>query len=228
MPVLPGAPSTPAPAKPAPDQNSWLGGFIRVGQKVEKAPLPDLDKWVPARDELDLYEQKVSALLKDAAATEGKRAALGAPYDRMFVDLVPTTALIESCWRQFVVKNGKVSYLKSSAGSVGIMQINQHVWRGFYDIAKVRWDPAYNVRAGTEILLRYMKDYAIPFAQKSGDPNLVPRAVYAVYNAGPRAVGRFAKATPHPREKRVDEKLWTLYKGIASGGQADLKSCGVK
>lgn len=221
LPVLPGAPQKAPPGKPAPEQSSALGFFVKVANR-------DVDKWVPARDELDEYEQRVSALLKEVAANENRRAALAAPYDRMFMDLVPTTALIESCWRQFVVNNGKVTYLKSAAGSVGIMQINQHVWRGFYDIAKVRWDPAYNARAGAEILLRYMKDYAIPYAQKNNDPDLAPRAVYAVYNAGPRAVGRFAKANPHPREKRVDDKLWTLYKGIASGGHADLRSCGVK
>ncbi|HEX6320686.1 MAG TPA: hypothetical protein VFZ84_17645, partial [Burkholderiales bacterium] len=55
----------------------------------------------------------------------------------------------------------------------------------------------------------------------------VPRAAYAVYNAGPRAVGRFNKTKPHPREQRVDERLWTLYQGISSGGQADLRTCGV-
>jgi hypothetical protein len=72
-----------------------------------------------------------------------------------------------------------------------------------------------------------MKDYASPYAQKRGDPAHAPRAAYAVYNAGPRAVGRFAKNPPHPREQRVDEHLWKLYQGIASGAQADLKSCGV-
>jgi hypothetical protein len=108
------------------------------------------------------------------------------------------------------------------------MQINQHVWRGFYDVQRLRWDTAYNMRVGAQILARYMKDYAIPYAKQSGDPNHAPRAAYAVYNAGPRAVGRFSKAEPHPREARVDERLWTLYQGIASGGHADLANCAVK
>jgi len=141
---------------------------------------------------------------------------------------VPTTALIESCWRQYIVRAGKVTYLRSRSRSVGIMQINQHVWRGFYDVERLRWDTAYNTRAGTQILLRYVNDYAIPYAQKSGKPADVPRAAYAVYNAGPRAVGRFAKAEPHPREKGVDDKLLALYKGVASGGGVDLESCGVR
>ena len=142
--------------------------------------------------------------------------------------MVPTTALIESCWRQYVVRAGKVTYLRSAAGSVGIMQINQVVWRGFYEIERLRWDTAYNIRAGAQILMRYMKDYAIPYAQRSGDLNHIPRAAYAVYNAGPRAVGRFNKPTPHPREQRVDEHLWKLYQGIVSGAQADLRTCGVE
>ena len=108
------------------------------------------------------------------------------------------------------------------------MQINQRVWRGFYNVERLRWDTRYNIRAGAQILMRYVKDYAIPYAERTANPTVIPRAAYAVYNAGSRAVGRFDKKPPHPREARVDEKLWTLYKGIASGGQPDLKSCGVK
>jgi hypothetical protein len=206
-----------------PVETSWLDFFIRSALAGERA----LDRWVPTRDELAAYEPRIGALLRRAAAAELERASLAAPYDEVYRSMVPTTALIESCWRQYVVKGGKVRYLRSQSGSIGIMQINQVVWRGFYDVQRLRWDTAYNIRAGAQILLRYARDYAIPFAQKSGDPNHVPRAIYAVYNAGPRAVGRFAKKPPHPREQRVDEHLWKLYQGIAAGGQADLRTCGV-
>src|SRR3989442_1357519 len=186
-----------------------------------------LDRWVPTRDELDAYETRVGELLQKTSAAELQRANLAAPYDKIYRSMVPTTALIESCWRQYVLRGSKVSYLRSGAGSVGIMQINQVVWRGFYEIERLRWDTAYNARAGAQIVLRYMKDYAIPYAERSGDANHIPRATYAVYNAGPRAVGRFNKPQPHPREQRVDQRLWSLYQGIASGGQADLRACGV-
>ena len=194
---------------PPPSTKSWLEFFI--GRAFAEHPL---DRWVPARAELDDYSRRIGELLRR--------------YDTSYPKLVPTTALIESCWRQYVVRGGKVTYLRSASHSVGIMQVNQKVWRGFYDVQRLRWDTAYNVRAGAQILARYVKDYAIPYAEKAGDPNVVPRAAYAVYNAGPRAVGRFAKAHPHPREQRVDGKLWTLYQGIAGGGQVDLASCGVK
>ncbi|HEX6155823.1 MAG TPA: lytic transglycosylase domain-containing protein [Burkholderiales bacterium] len=210
----------PAPAPPAP--TSWLDFFI--SRAIADNPL---DRWVPTRQELPAYEARIGELLQKTAASELQRGAVAAPYDRVYRHLLPTTALIESCWKQYVVRNGKVTYLRSQSSSVGIMQINQRVWRGFYDIERVRWDTAYNVRAGAQILARYLKDYAIPYAQKTGKPDDVARAAYAVYNAGPRAVGRFDKSPPHPREARVDEKLWTLYRGIAGGAPVDLASCGV-
>ena len=212
------------PGGAAPPARSWLDFLIRSAHA--QAPRA-LDRWIPRRDELEAYEARVGALLAQSAQAELKRVALPAPYDGIFLDLVPATALIESCWRQYVVRQGKVTYLSSQASSVGIMQINERVWRGFYDIQRLRWDTAYNVRAGARILLRYVKDYAIPYAERSGELDHVARAAYAVYNAGPRAVGRFAKAQRHPREARVDDRLWTLFDGIASGGRADLRTCGV-
>jgi hypothetical protein len=200
----------PAPSAPT---KSWLDFFIGRAYAGDSAAHA-LDRWIPTRDELDDYSRRIGELLRQ--------------YDTSYPKLVPTTALIESCWRQYVVRGGKVTYLRSASHSVGIMQVNQKVWRGFYDVQRLRWDTEYNVRAGAQILARYVKDYAMPYAEKAGDPGVVPRAAYAVYNAGPRAVGRFAKAHPHPREQRVDGKLWTLYQGIAAGGQVDLASCGVK
>ncbi|HUQ73271.1 MAG TPA: lytic transglycosylase domain-containing protein [Burkholderiales bacterium] len=201
----------PESAPPPAPTRSWLDFLIPHAYAAQA-----LDRWVPTKDELPDYQARISELLQKTTATDLERV------------LVPTTALIESCWRQYVVRNGKVTYLRSQSSSIGIMQINQKVWRGFYDVERLRWDTAYNIRAGAQILARYVKDYAIPYAQKSGNPNHIPRAAYAVYNAGPRAVGRFNKSPPHPREQRVDEKLWTLYQGIAGGAPVDLGSCGIK
>lgn len=123
---------------------------------------------------------------------------------------------------------GLALFALGAQAGIGIMQVNQHVWRGFYNIDRLKWDTAYNARAGAQILMRYMKDYAIDYADRSGDLNHVPRATYAVYNAGPLAVGRFNKPHPPARERRVDRRLWNLYQGIAAGGQADLGSCNIK
>jgi transglycosylase-like protein with SLT domain len=223
-----GVEEIPDPEPPAPPPTrSWLDLLVARAYAAEPVPEKALDRWLPRRDELDAYEARVGQLLKRTAAAELQRASLAAPYDQIYRNMVPTTALIESCWRQYAMRGGKLSYLRSGSGSIGIMQINQIVWRGFYQLERLRWDTAYNARAGAQILMRYVKDYAIPYAEKSGDPNHVARSAYAVYNAGPRAVGRFDKEKKHPREQRVDERLWTLYQGIAGGGQADLRSCDV-
>jgi hypothetical protein len=212
-------------AEPALPRRSWLELFIRSAHAAAQGRA--LDRWVPTRAELRAYEAHIGELLYKSAAVERRRVALPARYDRIYQHLLPTTALIESCWRQYELRAGEVRYLRSAASSVGIMQINERVWRGFYDIQRLRWDIAYNAHAGAQILMRYVKDYAIPYAERSGNLDDVPRAAYAVYNAGPRAVGRFNKVPRHPREERVDERLWTLFQGIAAGGQADLNTCAV-
>lgn len=214
------------PSGPASKPRSELDFFIRVAAE-SAVDEPALDPWIPKQDELELYEKRVGTLLRETAASELQQSGLAA-HAKLYTSLVPTTALIESCWRQYVVRAGKVTFLRSQSSSVGIMQINQRVWRGFYNVERLRWDTRYNIRAGAQILARYVKDYAIPYAERTGRPDVIPRAAYAVYNAGPRAVARFDKKPPHPREARVDEKLWSVYKGIAAGGQADLKTCSVK
>jgi hypothetical protein len=211
--------------EPAPPRRSWLELLIRSAHAATQRRA--LDRWIPTRAELRAYEAQIGELLYKTAASERRRVALPAPYDRIYQNLVPATALIESCWRQYELRAAEVRYLRSAASSVGIMQINERVWRGFYDIQRLRWDIAYNAHAGAQILMRYVKDYAIPYAERSGNLDDVPRAAYAVYNAGPRAVGRFNKIPRHPREARVDERLWTLFEGIAAGGQADLNTCAV-
>jgi len=218
----------PEPPPAPPPLKSWLDLFVtRAYAQGEAAGMPALDRWVPTRDQLRAYETRVAGLLQKTSLGELQRAALPAPYDSIYQNLVPTTALIESCWRQYVARSGKVSYLRSTVGSVGIMQINQHVWRGFYSVERLRWDTTYNMRAGAQILSRYVKDYAMPYAERHGDPSLAARAAYAVYNAGPRGVDRFARARRHPREERVDERLWMLYQGVAAGGEIDLANCAV-
>jgi hypothetical protein len=216
---------SPPPAEPPTPGRSWLDFFVT--RAYAAAGMQPLDPWAPSRQELAAYEARIGALLRRTSAAELQKTTLAEPYDAIYRSLLPATALIESCWRQYERRGSEVRYVRSGSGSVGIMQINQRVWRGFYDVQRLRWDTLYNMRAGAQILMRYVKDYAIPYAERSGDLNHVPRAAYAVYNAGPRAVGRFNKVPPHPREARVDERLRSLFDGFAAGGQADLRDCAV-
>ena len=131
-----------------------------------------------------------------------------------------------SCWRQYVVRGGKVSYLRSQAASVGIMQ-NQRVWRG-YDMERVRWDMAYNIRAparrfccATSRTTRFHSPSG-PATRSTSRARRTPSITAA------RARSAASPSRRRIREARVDERLWTLYRAIAAGGDVDLASCSVR
>src|SRR5262249_18183033 len=145
----------------------------------------------------------------------------------LYHTLVRATAWQESCWRQFILANGKITYMRSPVGSSGMMQINEHVWRGLYDLRGVRWDIRYNARAGSEILLHYLVDYAIAHneeLQPGGLDNL-PRATYAVYNGGPGHLTRYRKKTAPRALKRIDQLFWEKYRAVAAGKDGNVTRC---
>ena len=216
----------PAQSTPPLSQRFW--DFLLPMVYAEEVHLSrSLDRWVPRSEELEEYRQQIGELLQSAAAEEIKRSNLDPLYTEIFQHLVPSAALIESCWRQFVANGDQVTYLRSTAGSIGIMQINQHVWRGFYNLERLRWEFPYNIRAGSQILMRYFTQYGMIVASKNGNPGYAPRSTYSVYNAGPRAARRFMKKDSTSREKRVDERFWTIYQGIEAGGTVDLSTCDI-
>lgn len=184
-----------------------------------------LNQWVPNSKELDQYGQIIGKLLATSAREQVKNAGLEPRYAVIYQHLVPATAMIESCWKQFTRKDNKIVALRSPAGGIGIMQINQHVWRGFYNIERLQGDVAYNIQAGNQILMRYFKQYGIKIAKENQNDDHAARAAYAAYNAGPRAGRRFMKADASARQKRVDNHLWNLYRKVAAGGSADVARC---
>ncbi|MBU4586324.1 MAG: transglycosylase SLT domain-containing protein [Proteobacteria bacterium] len=186
-----------------------------------------LDNWVPSSSELDEYKQIIEKLLAASALRQVKKAGLDPRYATIYQHLIPATAMIESCWKQFTRKDDKIVTLRSPAGGIGIMQINQHVWRGFYDIERLQRDVTYNIQAGNQIMMRYFQQYGIQIAKEKKNPHLAARAAYATYNAGPRASRRFLKAEASARQKRVDEHLWDLYQKVSAGGSADLQNCSI-
>lgn len=206
----------------------WLADWVPAVQaagREGKDSYGRLDHWLPDSDELGEYADLVGRLLADTASSEAAGAGFNASHAALLTNLVPATAMVESCWRQYTHGRGGLSYLRSRAGSVGMMQVNQYVWRGFYDLDKLKWDPAYNVAAGVQILVRYMRRFAFEVAKKTGDPAHIPRATYSVYNAGPKAARRFLTARAGSRERRVDDRFWRLYQELGRGGRPDLAKC---
>ena len=107
------------------------------------------------------------------------------------------------------------------------MQVNERVWRGVYDRKGLVGDIAYNTRAGAEILLHYLRDYAIArgeHRQPGGITNLA-RSTYAVYNGGPRHLTRCRKPGTRRSLKAIDESFWEKFVAVQQGREMDVAKC---
>jgi hypothetical protein len=226
------APPEPAPEPPAPPQpQSFLEGppdlailLVAGPGKSERS----LDHWIPTREELLDYLPRVGDLLGGVALRTQRKKVLAGSYADLFRNLVLTTAWQESCWRQFVRKGKEVSPLTSSVGAIGIMQVNPHVWRGFYDVKSLRTSTKYNAEAGSEILHHYLIDYAIKNHEDlvRKNPDDLARATYAAYNAGPSQLDRYRRAFPKGKTgHRIDADFWEKYQQIKQGKNLAVKAC---
>jgi len=198
---------------------SWLfpGGSAAFAQEPTARDPEDIKEWLPPQNDPDAYLNRVKQLLKETA--ERFRSKVGKRHRSLFVPLVLATAWQETCWRQFVLKNGKWAYLRSYNGtSVGLMQINERVWRGIYRMESLRWNIRYNAQAGSEILSLYLREGAQSDPKNTSPLNTETLAcgVYAMYNSGPGGFSSFLKRNQegslYQSDKSFKEKLgWTMH-----------------
>jgi len=201
---------------PWPIRSAWAGRS--TGQ---------LDRWMPDKDQLGEYLSLVANLLKETAERTLKDTGLEPAVSGLFQKLLLATAWQESCWRQYVVNSGRIEPLRSGTGDVGLMQINEKVWRGFYDIQKLRWDIAYNSRAGAEILHNYLVKYALKKGEhkRSGGIDNLARASYSAYNGGPSQITRYRTSNAAPTHKKVDTAFWKKYRQVKAGNELNVAQC---
>lgn len=183
-----------------------------------------LNRWVPEPSEYDEYRSMMNQLLLLISDRELQHSTLTDRHKPVFRNLVRATALKESCWRQFVRTRKKITYLSSAAGSIGLMQVNPYVWRGFYNLNQLKWSIHYNAGAGAEILLHYWLRYAGK-AQKSDYIDNIARSTYSIYNAGPGAADRYRQKSSSRRENKVDSRFWEIYRGFKANHNVDLFHC---
>ena len=173
-----------------------------------------------------VYGRSVLRLLTLVTQRESDYQSLQWQYRRTYLNLVKSTAWQESCWRQFVRVNGRVRFLESATDDVGMMQVNRHVWRGFYSIPRLEWDVVYNVGAGAEILLRLMTSAeARPSAAGGAAVTDIARSTYAAYNGGPGAFNRWRRPDEPAQARAIDQSFWPRFKAIAGGQLFDILSC---
>ncbi len=186
-----------------------------------------LNHWVPKKSELNDYLPLVHSLLKQTATTTVTESPLEPRLVTLYDQVVMATSWQESCWRQYVVKQKKRVPLRSTTGDVGLMQLNERVWRGFYDIQKLRWDITYNSRAGAEVLLNYLVRYALKNGEqkRQGGLDNLARATYSAYNGGPSQVARYRNPAAAAGHKKIDAAFWEKYRAVQRGEEGQVARC---
>jgi hypothetical protein len=211
---------------------SGWGRYLGLGMAWAAEDVDRLRNWagwvLDDRAQVTAYLQRVENLLARIAGAVAARGKLAAARSDLFRRLVPATAWQESCWRQFHTENGKVTYLRSSRGSVGMLQVNERVWRGFYEIEKLRWNVAYNVGAGCDVLLHYLA----MVEKQGGESNVASapvtaRATYAGYNGGPAELRRYldGKGRGEGVGRLVDQMFGPKFDAIGDDARSQIASC---
>jgi soluble lytic murein transglycosylase-like protein len=211
-----------------------LGALLSAPAHAAEAPAGDaslrllarrLNAWAPSPADAHEYLPLAGRLLRRVAEDAHAESPLPGQRVAFFRALVLATGWQESCWRQFVRRGGALTPLRSSAGAVGIMQVSERVWRGFYDVEGLRRDVAYNGRAGSEILLHYLRDFALPREREVGDARALARAGYAMYHGGPGHVLRWRDPKTAPALKAIDAAFLRKYDSLEAGDERAVLSC---
>lgn len=210
----------------------WIFSRAWAGEDGESPPAdPSIRKWVVDRSNLDGYMKGVRSLLREQADGALKESRIPKDYRDLYHDLVLASAWQESCFRQFREKKGKIRYLRSYNGtSVGIMQVNERVWRGLYEGNRLRWDITYNAMAGCRILELYLFKYVLNRRDRiekeiTLDNDLMARMVYAVYNGGPSQVKKFAGRVKSGKFYNADTLFNEKYEWVKKGDWDKIRKC---
>jgi hypothetical protein len=109
------------------------------------------------------------------------------------------------------------------------MQVNKHVWRGFYSLRRLEWDVVYNTSAGAEILMRLMRGAAERKDVMSGNQlAAIARSTYSAYNGGPSAYNRWRRPGGPAQTRQIDQSFWTKYQAMTSGQSFDILQCAMQ
>jgi hypothetical protein len=216
------------PVSPESNQSSGFNiDFWPIRSAWAGSPNERLELWVPRKSELPVYLPVIRELLTDSANSTAEVNQLDDSMKKIFQYLVLATAWQESCWRQYVIKNRKIVTLRSSSGDTGLMQMNERVWRGLYNTQKLRWDTAYNVRAGVEVLHRYLVKYSLKRGEqkhKGGLDNLA-RSTYSAYNGGPDQTSRYRDPKAPSVHQETDASFWMKYQAVKQGKELQVAEC---
>jgi len=196
--------------------NPMVSQILSLGAKLKRVVVND--------GNASGYRANVDRLLDLSGQRQLADGGIDAAQRQVYMTLVKSAAWQESCWRQFINRDGSVHWLESSTGDIGLMQVNKHVWRGFYNVQRLRWDVVYNVGAGDEILMQMMRHAAEKGAGKN-QPAELARSAYSSYNGGPGAWDRWRRSNVPADQRLIDRLFWQKYQVMANGQSFDIMKC---
>ena len=226
--------STYAPGNPSQNLSSFIKNLLMPlmaapAYAASKTPqFSEIIQWKVPKSNITEYVLKVRELLHQSTTAVIKKSEVPVARQKMFRLLIPAMAWQESCFRQFVVKGKKLTYLISyNQSSVGLMQINERVWRGLYDLGRLRWDIHYNAQVGSEIAARYLNKYALRDTDKAATINddMLARLIYAMYNGGPSQYKKFLQRHKNNKLYDSDKLFWEKYLLVKSDKVDQVSVC---
>ncbi len=188
----------------------------------------EIKQWLAPKSNHEQYLENVRNLLHTATVSVLARRNVSTKLQSMYQKIIPSIAWQESCFRQFIVKNKKLTYLLSyNKSSVGIMQVNERVWRGIYDRNRLRWDIRYNAFAGCEIVDLYFQKYVFKRAPKKvlQNHNLMAMVLYAMYNGGPSQLNKFLQRHRTNSHYKSDSLFQQKYSWVIKEEWHQLNKC---
>lgn len=202
--------------------------LISSAYAANQPSFTEIRRWQAPKNNFDDYLERIKDLLEFAYTSLVIRRQLPDNFNAIYQAMIPAIAWQESCFKQFVVKDSKLTYLLSyNNSSVGLMQVNERVWRGIYDTQRLRWDIHYNASAGCEIVDLYLQKYALrkygPEILKKTD--ILAQLVYAMYNGGPSQYDKFMKRIQANKLYDSDRLFAKKYEWVQNGDWEQVEKC---
>jgi len=186
-----------------------------------------IQQWVMPKGDINPYLNRLKVALDQAALQVIAKSKLEPSYQPFYRQMVLATAWQETCWRQFVRSGSTVRCIVSyNQTSVGVMQINERVWRGIYRPESLRWDANYNMRAGCEVLDTYLRKYALKRqAGRELDHDTLARTLYAMYNGGPGQFQKFLTRNKNKSFSKIDQLFWEKWQWASTNQMDKISIC---
>ncbi len=190
--------------------------------------LKQIREWLVQKEGVTNYIDRIKGLLDRSVLNVLEKGKLSKKYHTIYQQTVLSTAWQESCFRQFRTKNKRLTYIRSYNGtSVGLMQINERVWRGVYNLNHLRWNIKYNALAGCEIIDLYFRRYALrkidqinPFTEMK-----LAGVIYAMYNGGPGQFKKFLNRCKNNKFYSSDRLFREKFTWVINGQWNNINKC---